>query len=61
MIQQEGWGEFDLRVILHFRDGSLPQTILFDVNFNRNKYSAFHKLVNTTILDIDYIYSIFSL
>ncbi|KAI8643821.1 yeats family-domain-containing protein [Parasitella parasitica] len=46
-IQREGWGEFDLRISLHLKDPLVPspQTFLFDLNFQKPKYSKFKKVV----------------
>ncbi|KAI8087637.1 yeats family-domain-containing protein [Gilbertella persicaria] len=39
IIEQEGWGEFDLTIRLHFKDPSLSsQTIVFDLHFRKPKY-----------------------
>ncbi|ORZ15644.1 yeats family-domain-containing protein [Absidia repens] len=43
LLKEEGWGEFDLRIILHFADDFAPREIIvFDLNFREPKYSKTH-------------------
>ncbi|KAI8984615.1 yeats family-domain-containing protein [Mycotypha africana] len=38
-ITQKGWGAFDLMIVFHFKDKSQPpQTIIFDLNFDKPTY-----------------------
>lgn len=48
VVQQVGWGVFDLKVIFHFRDvvGTPSQKFLFDLNFEKPKYSEYYTLVH---------------
>ncbi|KAI9475666.1 MAG: yeats family-domain-containing protein [Benjaminiella poitrasii] len=43
-LQEKGWGEFDLRIILYFKNnlGVEPENILFDLNFREFSYSFTH-------------------
>ncbi|KAI8082246.1 hypothetical protein BDF21DRAFT_493011 [Thamnidium elegans] len=39
ILKQEGWGEFDLGIVFHFKSKDIPsQTIMFDLNFSKPKY-----------------------
>ncbi|ORZ16477.1 yeats family-domain-containing protein [Absidia repens] len=43
LLKEEGWGEFDLRIMLHFADDFAPREIIvFDLNFREPKYSKTH-------------------
>ncbi|KAI8076743.1 yeats family-domain-containing protein [Halteromyces radiatus] len=44
MLQEKGWGEFDLRIVLYFKDNLVsPEVISFDLNFRASTYSVIHK------------------
>ncbi|KAI8335778.1 yeats family-domain-containing protein [Chlamydoabsidia padenii] len=44
MLQEKGWGEFDLRIVLYFVDNLVPpEVISFDLNFRASSYSVIHK------------------
>ncbi|KAM3581784.1 transcription factor TFIIF complex subunit Tfg3 [Umbelopsis sp. WA50703] len=39
MLQEKGWGAFDLRIIFHFIDNMVaPQLVWFDLNFAQESY-----------------------
>jgi hypothetical protein len=43
ILQEKGWGEFDMRVVLYFTDNVTdPQVLLFDLNFALSNYSKTH-------------------
>ncbi|KAI8330467.1 yeats family-domain-containing protein [Chlamydoabsidia padenii] len=43
LLKEEGWGEFDLRIMLHFVDDFAPREIIvFDLNFKEPRYSKTH-------------------
>lgn len=43
VLQEKGWGEFDMRVVLYFtNDITDPQVLLFDLNFALSNYSTIH-------------------
>ncbi|CAO0793772.1 unnamed protein product [Mucor circinelloides] len=43
VLQEKGWGEFDMRVVLYFTDNITdPQVLLFDLNFALATYSITH-------------------
>ncbi|KAL9555986.1 hypothetical protein MBANPS3_002100 [Mucor bainieri] len=47
-LQKEGWGEFDLVILLHFKDPPQvpsPQRFVFDLNFRRMKYANWRKII----------------
>lgn len=47
MLQEKGWGEFDLRIVLYFVDNLVPpEVISFDLNFRASSYSVIHKRVS---------------
>jgi transcription initiation factor IIF auxiliary subunit len=47
LLKEDGWGEFDLRIILHFLDDFAPREIIvFDLNFREPKYSKSHMVVS---------------
>ncbi|KAI8889931.1 hypothetical protein K501DRAFT_237511 [Backusella circina FSU 941] len=44
-IQEKGWGEFDMRVILFFKnDLYTPENIFFDLHFNSPSYNVLHRI-----------------
>lgn len=43
-IEEKGWGEFDLTIVLHLADRGGDQTILHDLNFTKNRYEVLHTL-----------------
>lgn len=45
VLQEKGWGEFDMRVVLYFTDNITdPQVLLFDLNFAMTSYSITHSI-----------------
>ncbi|KAI8637779.1 yeats family-domain-containing protein [Parasitella parasitica] len=45
ILQEKGWGEFDMRVVLYFTDNITdPQVLLFDLNFALSNYSITHSI-----------------
>ena len=45
ILQEKGWGEFDMRVVLYFTDNITdPQVLLFDLNFALATYSITHSV-----------------
>jgi transcription initiation factor IIF auxiliary subunit len=48
MLQEKGWGAFDLRIIFHFIDNMVaPQLVWFDLNFAQESYFKVETLVST--------------
>jgi transcription initiation factor IIF auxiliary subunit len=44
-LQEKGWGEFDMRVVLYFTNNLVdPQVLLFDLNFAQSNYSTVKKV-----------------
>lgn len=41
-IEEQGWGEFDLGIVLHFADRGGEQTLSHDLNFAENEYTVEH-------------------
>lgn len=48
-IQEEGWGEFDMRIIVSAIDKGGDHELLHDLNFQKERYEAEHKIVSTTV------------
>ncbi|KAG0767842.1 hypothetical protein G6F57_002844 [Rhizopus arrhizus] len=45
LLQEKGWGEFDMRVVLYFKnDWAEPQNIFFDLHFREPTYTILHKV-----------------
>ncbi|CAO3703268.1 unnamed protein product [Rhizopus stolonifer] len=45
LLQEKGWGEFDLRALLHFTNNlAAPKIIVFDLNFAQPNYSVVEKI-----------------
>ena len=44
-VEEEGWGEFDLGVTLHFVEKEGTRELSHDLNFQESKYESPHKLV----------------
>ncbi|KAI9483065.1 MAG: yeats family-domain-containing protein [Benjaminiella poitrasii] len=45
MLQEKGWGEFDMRIVLYFRENITdPQVLLFDLNFAMSNYTVTHTI-----------------
>lgn len=45
LLQEKGWGEFDLRALLHFTNNlAAPKIIVFDLNFAQPTYSVIEKI-----------------
>jgi|SRR5579859_3159442 len=44
-VEEEGWGEFDLGVTLHYVEKEGTKELTHDLNFQDSKYESPHKLV----------------
>jgi hypothetical protein len=45
LLQEQGWGEFDLRALLHFTNNlAAPKIIVFDLNFTQSNYSIVERV-----------------
>ncbi|KAG0123613.1 yeats family-domain-containing protein [Tuber indicum] len=42
LITEQGWGEFDMEVVLHAIDKGGDHSIRHDLNFQKNKYESVH-------------------
>lgn len=42
LIEEEGWGEFDLAIVLHFADKGGEVTLSHDLNFKQPEYTVDH-------------------
>ena len=51
-IEEQGWGEFDMAIVLHYVDRGGEVTISHDLNFLESRYENTHVLVRAEI----YIY-----
>lgn len=48
-LQEKGWGEFDMKIMLHFVDNAdSPAMLDHDLNFQLNHYEVEHTLVRLT-------------
>jgi len=47
-VEEEGWGEFDLGVTLHYVDKEGTKELSHDLNFQEARYESPHKLVSNT-------------
>ena len=45
MCHEEGWGEFDMTIVLHAEKGQ-EHTITHDLNFQKERYETKHPLVS---------------
>ncbi|BFZ54130.1 transcription factor TFIIF complex subunit Tfg3 [Savitreella phatthalungensis] len=43
-ITEEGWGEFEMHIVLHFAEGGGSQTLSHDLNFASDRYDKPHVL-----------------
>lgn len=45
VLEEKGWGEFDMRIVLYFTDNLTdPKVLTFDLNFAQSNYSKTHKV-----------------
>uniref|UniRef100_A0A060T1Y5 ARAD1C24860p n=1 Tax=Blastobotrys adeninivorans TaxID=409370 RepID=A0A060T1Y5_BLAAD len=47
-IEEEGWGEFDMGIVLHYADRGGETTIGHDLNFAQNEYTVTHTITLPT-------------
>lgn len=46
LLQEKGWGEFDMRVVLFFTNNlAEPENIFFDLHFRESTYTISHKII----------------
>lgn len=46
LLQEKGWGEFDMRVELFFKNNlAPPENIFFDLHFREHTYTIMHKII----------------
>lgn len=48
-IEEKGWGEFDLNIVLTAKDRGGDHTIAHDLNFQSERYEAEHTVVSTAM------------
>lgn len=46
-VEEEGWGEFDLGVTLHYVEKEGIRELTHDLNFQETRYESPHKLVSS--------------
>ena len=51
-ISEEGWGEFDMNIVLTAAEKGGEHTIVHDLNFQQSQYEAKHPIVR---LDLDQV------
>ena len=49
-LEEQGWGEFDMTIILHYAEKGGQMTIHHDLNFQAPKYENTHVLVFSNFL-----------
>ncbi|KAI5812611.1 yeats family-domain-containing protein [Pyronema omphalodes] len=47
LIEEKGWGEFDMNLVLHAIDKGGDHNIQHDLNFQKNKYESIHTITFT--------------
>ena len=45
LIQEQGWGEFDMEIVFHGVDKGGDHHVRHDLNFQKPKYDAIHTVV----------------
>lgn len=50
LLAEQGWGEFDMEVLLHAIDKGGDHSIRHDLNFQKNKYESIHPVVSTAFV-----------
>jgi len=46
LLKQEGWGEFDMKVVLSAIDRGGDHTLHHDLNFKDERYETLHPIVS---------------
>jgi transcription initiation factor IIF auxiliary subunit len=50
VLQEKGWGEFDMKIMLHFVEKSVPPFVLdHDLNFQQNHYEIPQTIVRDSL------------
>jgi hypothetical protein len=49
LLQEQGWGEFDMELVLHAVDKGGDHFIKHDLNFHKNKYETVHTVVSSLL------------
>lgn len=49
LLQEKGWGEFDMEIVLHGTDKGGDHTVRHDLNFQKNMYESVHTIVYTLL------------
>ncbi|KAI7877413.1 hypothetical protein K492DRAFT_14674 [Lichtheimia hyalospora FSU 10163] len=45
VLQEKGWGEFDMRIVLNFANNVATEVLLFDLSFMQSSYSVIRTIV----------------
>ncbi|KAJ8660274.1 hypothetical protein O0I10_004136 [Lichtheimia ornata] len=45
VLQEKGWGEFDMRIVLNFANNVATEVLLFDLSFMQSSYSVIRTVV----------------
>ena len=53
VLQEKGWGEFDMRIVLNFANNVATEVLLFDLSFMQSSYSVIRTIVSYTRMDHD--------
>lgn len=46
VLQEKGWGEFDMRIVLNFANNVATEVLLFDLSFMQSSYSVIRTVVS---------------
>lgn len=46
LLSEQGWGEFDMEIVLHGVDKGGDHVVRHDLNFQKNKYESIHTIVS---------------
>jgi hypothetical protein len=49
LLQEQGWGEFDMELVLHAVDKGGDHFIKHDLNFHKSKYETVHAVVSSLL------------
>lgn len=56
LLSEQGWGEFDMEIVLHGVDKGGDHVVRHDLNFQKNKYESIHTIVSRTLFSLPFSY-----
>lgn len=54
LLSEQGWGEFDMEIVLHGVDKGGDHVVRHDLNFQKNKYESIHTIVSRLCFSLHY-------